>query len=142
MKNVKSVEHLAKYILKLNADDGLYEQYLKHKLDPVKFFNKNLSEAFSSGYYGIKNNKEHPITAFQCYVCKAVHEKQVFVRSTRLVYDCPKPIPLFSEDDSWSTFWKYGKCELKAFKYFANNTRVSEEMLAKKTMEYLHGNDC
>lgn len=110
-------------------------------MNPKEFVSRNLSEAFASGYYGIKNNNEHPISAFQCFVCNAVHKQQVFIRSAgESVYDCPKPQSPFGDDDLWSTFWKYGKCELKAFRYFYNGT--TEELFLEKSRDYLRKNDC
>lgn len=108
------------------------------------FYNRNLSEAFASGYYGIKNNEDHPISAFQCFVCEAVYKEKVFTKPlNRLVYNCPKPRSPFSSDDSWKTFWTYGKCELKALEYFIRNEKnASEEMFTKKSMDYLEKNEC
>lgn len=141
MNNFKSIEQLAKYIHELNENDGLYETYLRHKLNSKDFVNANLSDVFASGYYGIKNNNEHPISAFQCFVCNAVHEQRVFIRSAdKLVYDCSKPQSPFGDDDSWDTFWRYGKCELKAFRYFSNGT--TEDIFMEKSRDLLRRNDC
>lgn len=135
---------MASYIHLLNDNDELYQSYLKHKLDAKNFYNGNLSEAFTSGYYGIKNNDDHPISAFQCFVCDAVHKQLVFAEHLNTkVYDCPKPHNSFNSDDSWNTFWTYGKCELKALHYFFRNKKnASEEMFTKKSMEYFKRNDC
>lgn len=123
----------------------MYEKYLKHKLDVKGFFNEKLFEAFASGYYGIKNNKDqHPISAFQCFLCETVQKQEFSVgRTKRIVYDCPTPRNPFRGDNTWSTFWTYGKCELKALQYFFNKTlNVTEEMFTNKSMEYLKENDC
>lgn len=137
---------LADYLHELNSKDELYKKYLTHKLDVKKFFNKNLSAAFASGYYGIKNNQDYPITAFQCFICEIVHKQLFNKRSERLVYDCPVPSNPFNENDiSWNTFWTYGKCELKALQYYINNKKarnITKKLLIKKSMEYLENNEC
>lgn len=102
-----------------------------------------MSEAFSSGYYGIKNNKDHPIHAFQCFICKTVHTS-LFETAKQLVYDCPKPQNPFGSDDSWDIFWFYGKCELKALQYFYNMSlwNVTEEMFVNRSIYYMQRSDC
>lgn len=121
----------------------MYETYLKHKLDLKHFFNERLLEAFSSGYYGINSNRDFPISAFQCFVCESVH-KQWIKQSEKSVYDCPIPRNPFNDDNSWDTFWVYGKCELKALQYFRNEKQwnITEEIFTEKSMEYLRNDDC
>ncbi|XP_023029106.2 alpha-(1,3)-fucosyltransferase 10 isoform X1 [Leptinotarsa decemlineata] len=105
VKNFKNMKAVANFINILNKNDTLYESFLGHKLSG-RITNSLLEENVLS---------QHPITGFECYVCKRVHENNFEVEHPkRNVYKCPKPIPQSDEENTWNQHWDIGKCQSKA----------------------------
>lgn len=108
VKNFENLEAVAKFIVKINANDTLYRTFLEHKIYS-KVINTFLEKQIMS---------EDAITAFQCFICKNVYEgtlnNQNFPRKVKNFYNCPKSAA--SHKTTWQQHWDIGKCQSKALK--------------------------
>jgi len=128
INDFKNIKDLADYIYHLNSDDNLYEKYMQHKLslnENTKITNKFLRSVLQKGHYGIENNNDFPIPAFECFVCKTVHEKS-YSNHKKSVYQCEEPRSRDSNNENWwKTHWKTGLCQATTLQYFLEILKLS-----------------
>ncbi|RZB94455.1 alpha-(1,3)-fucosyltransferase 10 [Asbolus verrucosus] len=106
-KHFQTPAQLAEFLNKINKNDSLYEKFRKHKYGEIE--NGFLKNALAKGPFGMTTNRDHPIPAFECFVCQMVYEG-VKTREAKSVYDCPRPNPR----NSWEHHWRFGDCQSKA----------------------------
>jgi alpha-1,3-fucosyltransferase 10 len=117
-KNFQSPELLTKHINEINLDDSLYEKFREHKRGKVE--NVLLERTLAQGPFGLAKDQEHPISAFECFVCEQIH-KGVKKRRTHSVYDCVRP----SKTSSWHYYWQSGDCQSRALvNHIRNNQKL------------------
>ncbi|KAK5643436.1 hypothetical protein RI129_007281 [Pyrocoelia pectoralis] len=140
----KNISHLANYLKYINSNDRLYETYMAHKLSGY-IENQLLKDMFKKGSYGIDKNRDFPVPAFECFVCKTVYERS-YSTSNKSVYNCEKPKSNDpGKENSWISHWKYGKCQAKTLFYFIKSLNVSnytKEIFNKQIEFYLNNDYC
>lgn len=139
IQNFKSMKNVAEYIEDLNNDDGLYLEYLQHKVDK-RITNQNLLKAFSNGYYGIDGYKDEIIQSFECYICEN-YNKIAISKAKGNVFNCPEP----SRDSFWNNYWKFGKCQAKVLHHFIKESKLhnfTNDMYNNLTNKYFLENNC
>lgn len=112
MRDFPDLKDLAKFILKLNQNDKLYDKYLEHKTHN-KVTNLNLMRTLSRGVYGYeKYGEEYGVSSFECYVCENAHtdDYKRLNKSKESVYDCEDP----HEKSDWHQMWSMGREEADA----------------------------
>ncbi|XP_015834537.1 alpha-(1,3)-fucosyltransferase 10 isoform X2 [Tribolium castaneum] len=119
-KNFHSPADLATHITKINDDDFLYEMYQGHKFGEIE--NSFLKSVLARGPFGIATDQEHPISAFECFVCEQIHEG-FEKRVSDSVYNCQRPNP----GNSWEYFWQLGDCQSRALVNFVKNGEMIEQ---------------
>lgn len=106
MKNYGSVEDAANLIREINTNDTLYESFLQHKLE-MTISNQLLQKSVL---------KDHPISAFECFVCEQIQRQSSTSNgknSNLNIYECPKPKSP-EKENTWDQHWDVGKCQSKA----------------------------
>ncbi|CAH0561014.1 unnamed protein product [Brassicogethes aeneus] len=101
-----SAKSLADFIKVVNSNDTLYDLFLEHKLNGI-IENDDLIDKFG---FGLNNEHENAITAFECFVCKKIHHGRYKVKEGS-VFDCPYP-----KNSSWNGFWDAGRYQARALK--------------------------
>lgn len=139
-----NISNLADYIKTINSNDTLYKQYMEHKI-LRKISNHRLKNACRKGSFGIENNDDFTIPAFECFVCKTIN-KGLYRRHYDSVYTCEKPKSNnLSIQNWWITHWESGKCEAKTLQYFIETLKVSnysKETFENKYAELLQNRYC
>ena len=80
VEDFESPKHLAQYLLELNKNDALYDEYLRHK-KTKKIENHKLKEILKRQPWKLPhiNHKYNfgsfMFSGFSCYVCDSVHER-------------------------------------------------------------------
>ncbi|XP_018579389.1 alpha-(1,3)-fucosyltransferase 10 isoform X2 [Anoplophora glabripennis] len=134
IKNYNSLEEVANLIKKINANDTLYERFLQHKLKS-KVSNNLLQKNIL---------KDHPILAFECFVCERTHQSYTYnKRNNDLnIYDCPKP-KAPEKENTWYQHWDVGKCQAKALEILlAKDTPYTSSLFEETWKTYFYNKNC
>ncbi|XP_044735609.1 alpha-(1,3)-fucosyltransferase B [Chrysoperla carnea] len=93
-----NIKDLAKFILKMNSNDTLYNEFLKHKTEHI----------ISNTYLIQTANKEK--IAIECFICDILTNQHLYRNSLSVStkhYNCSNPRNQHS--NSWAWFWKHEK---------------------------------
>lgn len=128
--NFKDVQSLAEFIKYVNQNDILYNSFLVHKT--LERIENNLLKS--------QILTDHPITDFECYVCKQMQERRNNYKiQNRNIYKCPKPNPK-NKKNTWDQHWDIGRCQSKALTLLINKNVSYTEENFEETWKYLYYN--
>lgn len=82
--------------------------------------------------YGLKENEDHPIESFECFVCQSIMNNSTFKKRDNSVYNCEEP----NRKNWWYEHWYLGKCKAKALNLLINKRKVSQ--VVKKDFDSLY----
>lgn len=126
---------MADLINKINSNDTFYEKFLQHKLQSK--ISNNLLQKYIL--------KDHPIPAFECFVCEQIHRQSATsMRNNKdlNIYKCPKP-KVVEKENTWYQHWEVGKCQSKAVQILlAKNTPYTPAIFEETWNSLLHNKNC
>lgn len=121
---------------------------MQHKLGNknVKITNELLKCTLQKGHYGIENNEDFPILAFECFVCKSIHLKTYRKHRKQSVYNCEEPTSKDkTKENWWKNHWHHGRCQAKTLWYLLETVKVNavtKEMFEEKYNDFDSNNKC
>ncbi|XP_024938355.1 alpha-(1,3)-fucosyltransferase 10 isoform X2 [Cephus cinctus] len=124
----KNPKDLAAFLLKLANNEADYQEYLNHKLldRDNRITNDRLLKALQSRPKGYANDFGNYVQAFECFVCRKVHNSQRSLMTSKQ-YSCPLPTnPLtgkINHGNVWVDQWNIEKCGAKLLAHFVSNNK-------------------